>query len=169
MPTFSTEDQLLAYLDAQGIPYIRTEHPPVFTCEQADLYRPPMPAVHTKNLFLRDRHASRFYLLMTACAKRVDMKAVGQSLGVSKLHFASEQQLFDVLGLSPGAVTVLAVANDAALQVQLLIDAEIWNEDNFLCHPLVNTATLLLARPQLWRFFALTGHEPQAIEVPTRE
>ncbi len=147
-----------------AIRYVRTEHPPVFTCEQADVYRPPMPAVHTKNLFLRDKH-SRFYLLMTACAKRVDMKALGQSLGASKLHFSAEQELFEMLGLAPGAVSVLGVVNDASQRVRLLIDQEVWDEEHFLCHPLVNTATLLVKRADLWRFFDLTGHTPQAVEV----
>ncbi len=160
----TTELQVLTYLDSHSIRYVRTEHPPVFTCEEAGVYRPPMPAVHTKNLFLRDRQ-NRFYLLMTACAKRVDMKALGKAVGGSKLHFSAEQELLDVLGLTPGAVTVLAVVNDEAQQVQLLIDSEIWDEEHFLCHPLVNTATLLMKRDDLWRFFSLTGHAPAAVEV----
>jgi Ala-tRNA(Pro) deacylase len=74
------------YLDQQGIAYQRVEHPAVYTCEQADRYRPPLPAASTKNLFLRDRHAD-FYLLMTACEKPVDLKGLSRSMGVSKLHF----------------------------------------------------------------------------------
>jgi hypothetical protein len=42
--------------------------------------------------------------------------------------------------------------------VELWIDAEIRHADYFLSHPLVNTATLILAKSELERFFALTGH-----------
>jgi hypothetical protein len=42
--------------------------------------------------------------------------------------------------------------------VELWIDSEIWGGEYFLSHPLVNTATLILAKPELERFFALTGH-----------
>ncbi len=169
MHTLTTEAEMLAYLDAQGIPYQRATHPPVYTCEEADQYRPPMPGVHTKNLFLRNKHADRFYLLMTDCAKRVDMKELGRLLNAPKLHFASEQQLLDILGLTPGAVSVLAVANDQAHQVQVLIDEDAWNEDNFLCHPLVNTATLVLSKQDLLRFFTLTGHDAQVLPTPSRD
>ncbi|HSV85445.1 MAG TPA: prolyl-tRNA synthetase associated domain-containing protein [Levilinea sp.] len=164
----TTEASLLAWLDQNAIPYGRVEHPPVFTCQQADRYRPSLPAAHTKNLFLRDRH-SRYYLLMTCCEKPVDLKALGYRMGVTKLHFGSEEKLLDLLGVTPGAVTLLGLVNDTQRQVQCVVDAAIWREDNFLCHPLVNTATLLLARSDMLRFFELTGHEPQVVDVPARE
>jgi hypothetical protein len=40
----------------------------------------------------------------------------------------------------------------------LWIDAEIWRAEYFLSHPLVNTATLVISKTELERFFALTGH-----------
>ena len=42
--------------------------------------------------------------------------------------------------------------------VELWVDAEIWQGDAFLSHPLVNTATLVLSKAELERFFELTGH-----------
>lgn len=167
LPLVQSEGELLAYLDQQGIVYLRVEHPAVYTCEQADHYRPPLPAVSTKNLFLRDRH-SHFYLLMTACQKPIDLKALSRSMGVSKLHFGSEEQLLEKLGVTPGAVTLLGLVNDQKHEVQLLVDRELWGEENFLCHPLVNTATLLLNRTDLIRFFDLTGHSAIVLDVPAR-
>ncbi len=159
-----TESDLLQFLDAQQIPYRRVEHPPVYTCEEAERLRPPLPAVSTKNLFLRDRHGT-FYLVVTACEKRLDLKGLGQQLGVSKLHFSSEEQLSDLLGLGRGSVTVLGLINDTQHRVQLWIDAEIWRQDAFLCHPLVNTATLLLSKSSLERFFQLSGHAVHLIDM----
>jgi len=86
---FNTEAQLLEFLNAQQIPYQRFEHPPVYTCEEAERLRPRLPAVSTKNLFLRDRQRT-FYLFMTACEKNLDLKKVGNLIGASKLHFASD-------------------------------------------------------------------------------
>ena len=40
------------------------------------------------------------------------------------------------------------------------IDAEIWQGEQFLSHPLVNTATLVISKAELKRFFEITGHEP---------
>jgi Ala-tRNA(Pro) deacylase len=52
------------------------------------------------------------------------------------------------------------LVNDSEGRVALWIDREIWDGGRFLCHPLVNTATLVLSKAELERFFGLTGHEP---------
>ena len=173
----TTETGLLEYLDASGIPYTRIEHPPVYTCAEAAQYRAgaaqqglETQVVETKNLFLRAEARAgverQFYLVMTACEKRLDLKALGQSIGAAKLHFATEAQLMDALGLTPGSVTVLALVNDAARRVSLLVDQVYWPAQAYLCHPLVNTATLVIEHESLVRFFALTGHEPRALTMP---
>ncbi len=159
-----TESQLLEFLDVQQIPYQRVEHPPVYTCEEAERLRPKLPAVSTKNLFLRDRQGT-FYLLMTACEKKLDLKRVQSLIGASKLHFASEEKLSELLGLTRGSVTVLGLINDTGHRIQLWIDAGIWQQDSFLCHPLVNTATLLLSKSSLERFFVLCGHRVNVVDM----
>ena len=63
-----------------------------------------------------------------------------------------------LLGVTRGAVTMLGLANDTEHKVELWVDAEIWRGDYFLSHPLVNTATLILKKSELERFFTLTGH-----------
>jgi hypothetical protein len=59
---------------------------------------------------------------------------------------------------------MMSLANDPKDQVELWIDAGIWHGEYFLSHPLVNTATLILAKSQLERFFALTGHTAHFFE-----
>jgi Ala-tRNA(Pro) deacylase len=59
---------------------------------------------------------------------------------------------------------MMGLANDREGQVDLWIDAGIWRGAYFLSHPLVNTATLILAKSELQRFFALTGHVPHFFE-----
>jgi Ala-tRNA(Pro) deacylase len=158
------EAQFLEFLDMHQIIYQRLEHPPVYTCEEAERFRPKSEGVSTKNLFLRDKRGT-FYLVMTDCNKRVDLKSLAQQIGAPKLHFGSEGKLMELLGLTRGAVTVLGLVNDDNQQVHLLIDSEIWDYDAFLCHPLVNTATLVLTKVDLERVFELTGHKPQVIEI----
>jgi Ala-tRNA(Pro) deacylase len=60
---------------------------------------------------------------------------------------------------------MLALIHDTAHQVELWLDAEIWQGELFQSHPLVNTATLLLTRPTLERFFELTGHSLHFLKV----
>jgi len=63
-----------------------------------------------------------------------------------------------LLGVTRGAVTMLGLVNDVGHTVELRIDSQVWGSDTFLCHPLVNTATLVLSKKSLEQFFALTGH-----------
>jgi Ala-tRNA(Pro) deacylase len=153
-----TEQEFLAFMDANGFVYQRIEHPAVFTCAEAELHRPNLPAVSTKNLFLCDKKARRFFLAVTACEKTVKLDQLSRQLAVASLRFGSEENLMRLLGVTRGAVTMMGLANDAQQQVELWIDAGIWNGEYFLSHPLVNTATLVLAKSELERFFALTGH-----------
>ena len=153
-----SEQEFLAFLDANGFVYQRSEHPAVFTCAEAELHRPDVPAVSTKNLFLCDKKARRFFLAVTACEKTVKLDALASQLGVPNLRFGSEENLGRLLGVTRGAVTMMGLANDKGYQVELLMDAEIWRSEFFLSHPLVNTATLILSKSELERFFELTGH-----------
>ena len=155
----ASEAEFLRFLDGNGFRYERIEHPAVFTCAEADLHRPQTPAVATKNLFLCDKKGRRCFLVVTSCEKNVDLAALAPQLGVPHLRFASEERLQRMLGVTRGAVTMMGLANDTAHEVELWMDAEIWQGERFLSHPLVNTATLLIERAELSRFFGLTGHE----------
>jgi Ala-tRNA(Pro) deacylase len=160
----NSEQDFLNFLDANGFIYQRVEHPAVFTCAEAELHRPKVPAVSTKNLFLCDKKARRFFLVVTSCEKTVKLDALAPQLGVSYLRFASAENLQRILGVTRGAVTMMGLANDTGHLVELWIDAEIWLGETFLSHPLVNTATLVLSKSQLERFFSLTGHSTHIFE-----
>jgi Ala-tRNA(Pro) deacylase len=145
-------------MDVNGFVYKRIEHPAVFTCEEAEAHRPDKSATSTKNLFLCDKKARRFFLVVTSCEKMVKLDSLAKQLGIASVRFASEENLGRLLGVTRGAVTMMGLANDVEHVVELWIDAEIWQSEAFLSHPLVNTATLILSKAELERFFALTGH-----------
>lgn len=153
-----SEPAFLRFFDENHFAYQRIEHPAVFTCAEAELHRPAQAAVATKNLFLCDKKARRFFLVVTACEKSVDLSQLAGQLGVAHLRFGSEENLGRLLGVTRGSVTALGLVNDLEHQVELWMDAEIWQGEYFLCHPLVNTATLVLSKAELERFFTLTGH-----------
>ena len=152
------EKELLAFLDANNFVCERIEHPAVFTCAESEMHRPTVPAVSTKNLFLCDKKARRFFLAVTACEKTVKLEALALQINVPHLRFASEENLMRLLGVTRGSVTMMGLVNDVEQVVELWVDAEIWQSEHFLSHPLVNTATLILTKPDLERFFKLTRH-----------
>ncbi|MBE7434623.1 MAG: prolyl-tRNA synthetase associated domain-containing protein [Anaerolineales bacterium] len=161
---YASEQDLLDFLNGNHFVYQYVEHPAVFTCEEAEVHRPKSTATSTKNLFLCDKKARRFFLVVTACEKTVKLDELASQLGSTHLRFGSEENLFRLLGVTRGAVTMMGLANDTEHQVELWIDADIWQSESFLSHPLVNTATLILSKSELERFFELTGHTSHIFE-----
>lgn len=159
---------IYALLDQYGIAYERHDHQAVFTCEEAEHLVPPLPGAHTKNLFLRDKKGRRFFLVVVGYDKAVDLKALAKVLGVQGLGFASEDKLNEYLGVTPGAATLLGLACDADHNVSVIVDEALWQADAIQCHPLVNTATLVLSHAAMTSFLEATGHTPRVMQVPTR-
>ncbi|WP_429135060.1 prolyl-tRNA synthetase associated domain-containing protein [Aeromonas veronii] len=157
---------IYSLLDQLAIPYQRFDHPPVFTCEEASRLLPDLPAAKTKNLFLRDPKSERLFLVVTPEEKRVDLKALATALGIKRLSFGSPERLDAVLGLIPGSVTLLAMVRDRENAVELVVDEAIWQAEQVQCHPLVNTATLIIRLDDVRRLLAHLGREANVMRLP---
>lgn len=157
---------ICTFLDKHHIPYIRQDHPPVYTTEQAERLVPPLPGVHTKNLFLRDKTGKRYFLVVVDASKEIDLKNLAAQIETSRLSLASPRRLMQYLGIEPGAVSLLALVNDPERKVEILVDRHLWNADALHCHPLVNTATLVIPLSGIKTFLAATGHTYHLIDIP---
>lgn len=160
--------EIYDYLDTHGIEYERHDHPPVFTCEDVNRLVPALPGQKTKNLFICDNKGKQHFLVTLPDEKSVDLKLFSEALGVKKLRFASANRLQKHLKLDPGAVTILGVMNDDDLQVRVVVDQAIWDADALQCHPLVNTATLVIPLDHVRKFLEATDHQATVMDVPAR-
>jgi Ala-tRNA(Pro) deacylase len=161
----SASADLLLLLDRNKLPYAIVEHEPVFTIADALAATPEIGGIKTKNVFLRDAKGTRHFLVIVPHDVRLDLAALAQTLGASKLSMGSPDRLARHLGVSPGAVSVLALVNDRDRAVELVVDARVWQADRVQAHPLRNTATLAMERAVLAAFLALTGHAPKVIQA----
>lgn len=161
---------ITAFLTGHGIAFERFDHPAFFTCEDSAAYEKElnMPGVNTKNLFLRDKNDKRHFLVVVPHEKSADLKGLTKIFGVSKLSFASPENLKKYLGVEPGSVTVLGLACDVEKHMEVFIDQAIWDAESICCHPLVNTATVSISHAGLEAFLKATGHAFQVIDVPVR-
>ena len=157
--------QLFARLDRLGIAHRTVEHPPVFTVEEAKALRGNLPGHHIKNLFLRNRK-EEMWLVVALEDRAIDLKRLGDVLGAGRLSFGSAERLRRHLGVEPGSVTPLALINDEARAVRLVLDRSLADNAPINAHPLVNTMTTALAPADLMRFFAATGHAPRWLDFP---
>ena len=159
---------LYSFLDGHNIRYDRCDHPAVFTVEESKRLVPKLPGSPTKNLFLRDQKGLRHFLVVVGHDKQVDLKALAPVINATKLSLGSPERLMTHLGIEPGSVSIFAILNDTAHGVEVVVDHELWQADILQAHPLVNTATLVVARADVERFIRATGHAFKVVDVPGR-
>ena len=155
---------LFARLAALGIASTTVEHEPVFTVEESGALRQSLPGAHTKNLFLTGKDG-RLVLVVAKDDTRVDLKALANRLGAGRFSFGKAALLEAVLGVPPGSVTPLALINDSAAKIAVVVDQALIGFAEVNCHPLENTATTRLATQDLIRFIAACGHEPLIVPL----
>jgi len=137
--------------------------------EQSERLVPKLPGAKTKNLFLRNKKGDRHFLITVPHDLAVDLNALGARLGAGRLGFASAERLQQHLGITPGSVSLLALANDAAHAVEFVIDRRLWLADAVHAHPLRNDATMVVPHASLERFLEATGHPPRILDVDDNE
>ena len=150
-----------------GIAWTGMEHPAVFTVEESEAIHAAMPGLHTKNLFLKDA-GGQFWLVTVEHSLRVDLKALAGVIGSKKLSFGKAEDMEALLGITPGAVTPLAVLNDSGGRVKVVLDAGLALADQVNVHPLRNTATIGLAGADLLRALSAWGHPAAVSRIPER-
>ncbi len=151
-------------LDALGIVHKTYEHEPVFTVEQGAHLKAGWPGGHSKNLFLKDKKG-RLVLISAKDETEVPLKRLHHYLDVGRLSFAGAPLMEEVLGVSPGAVTIFALMHEGARALDhVILDAALMACDPVHFHPMENTATTAIAPRDLLRFIADCGFEPQIMD-----
>jgi Ala-tRNA(Pro) deacylase len=153
------DEQLKEFLAAHGIEYVLHTHPAVFTVAEAELHCRHIPGLSCKNLFLKD-DAGRFYLVVLPAAKRLDMKRFRGLIGVGKIRFGTDEELYSVLRLTPGSVSPFGLVNDSDMKAIVYVDEEVWDAAIVSFHPNINTETLELTQEAFRRFFSIR-HKPR--------
>ena len=160
------KEKVLNKLNELNIEYKEIEHTPVYTIEDMDnLGNIFEDAKICKNLFVRDQKGKRHFLVVLPEEKRAPLADIANKIGSTKLSFASEERLMKYLKLTPGAVTPLAVINDEANEVEVVMDESLKNEELLGVHPCVNTTTVLIKPQELERYITEAGNKIKYINV----
>ena len=140
------------FLKLKGIKYVLHEHPAVYTCEEAEKYCGNMQGLACKNLLLRDKKGRRYFLVVLPATKRTDLKKFAKIVGVSKVSFASSEDLMEKLGLEAGAVSPFGLLNDKKNEVEIYTDKNVYSANIVSFHPNRNTASLELSKEMFRKF-----------------
>ena len=146
-PTIKTdrlrkEIETYDFLDSLGVEYDRIDHEAAFTMEVCEEIDKVLGGRTCKNLFLCNRQKTAFYLLLMPGDKPFKTKDLSAQIGSSRLSFASEEDMLEILNLTPGSVTILGLMYDKEKKVKLLVDEEVLEEEYFGCHPCINTSSI---------------------------
>ena len=151
------EQKLYDVLNLLRIKYIRYEHKPIHTIEEANKLDIYIPGQQCKNLFLRNRKGDVHYLVILDETKEVNLKFLAEQIGSTSLSFASQERLDKYLGLKPGSVSPFGIINDIEREVIILIDRDLTGSNVINFHPNVNTATISVSYADFEKF--INWHE----------
>lgn len=160
------QSELFNFLTSNNILYKQFEHPPIFTCEEAQTLAKDIPGFATKNLFLLPKNSDAPLLVTLPEYKRLSIREFTNFLKLPKLSFAKEELLKEHLHVEPGSVTMMGLIFDHSKKIKVYIDKAVWEAGEVQCHPLINTATLVIQKDGLRKFFEATGHVPVVIDLP---
>lgn len=94
------------------------------------------------------------------------MKEFRKNNNTRALSFASADDLMDIMGLIPGAVTPLGLLNDSECKVTLFLDNDFMNDSDLIgVHPNVNTATVWLKPKDLVKLIQKHGNTVNIVQI----
>ncbi|MGN1095247.1 MAG: prolyl-tRNA synthetase associated domain-containing protein [Eubacteriales bacterium] len=154
------------FLDSIGVKYKRIDHDPakkMEACAEIDAF---LGTTICKNLFLCNRQATSFYLLMMPADKHFATSVVSSQIGSSRLSFGTPEDMERFLDLTPGSVSVLGLMNDKNGRVKLLIDSDVLSGEYIGCHPCINTSSLRIRTEDFTgKILPALRHMPRIVNI----
>ena len=164
------EARTLAALDALHIRYTLLHHDAAYTMEACHGIVQEEGVAFCKNLVLCNRQQTSFYLLSLREDHAFRTKDVSHQLGVSRLSFAPDSYLPELLGVLPGSVSPFGLLFDAQSRVRFLLDSALRDVKRVAFHPCVNTATVVLQMQDFLSIYLPSiGREPVWVCIGTEE
>lgn len=135
------------YLEERGVAFSVVTHRPLISFEDAKEILPHDPGKMVKGLVFRCADDSLAIIALRA-AERADYKKIAGAIGERRadLRMAEEEYVLDKLDMEIGGVVPLPI-NGA----RVLIDRNVLELEEVVCGTGRNTATLVIALPELLR------------------
>lgn len=160
------KEMIYDYLNKKNIWYELTEHEAVYTMDDLSKLDIPYPDSDAKNLFVCDDKKENYYLITVKNNKRINLKDFRKEYHTRPLSFASSDDLFTFLKLTPGAVTPFGLLNDSNLKVKFYLDKDFLEGSHLIgVHPNDNTATVWLKVEDLINIIREHNHEIEIIQL----
>ena len=164
------ERRCYEFMDRLGVPYRRVDHEPAATMELCREIEKSLGCPICKNLLLTNRQQTDFYLLLMEGEKVFKTKYLSKALGCARLSFATDQQMLELVDITPGSLSVLGLLNDREGRVRLVIDRPVLEQPGIGFHPCLNTSTLAVSMGDFTgSILPALRHELTVVELPEEE
>ena len=147
--TNETAKKIFNTLDKLNIKYEIVENDVVETMEECKEIDEKLGTEIRKSIFLCNKKKTTFFLVVMPAEKSLDITALGKKIGLSPLSFAPAEYMEKHLGCLPGSASVMGLINDLDDYVQLIIDKEVAESEDFGCNPGINTYHLKMKTTDL--------------------
>lgn len=159
-------NEVCTFLKELEIEFEYVTHSPAFTIEECIEIEKIIKGKICKNLFLRTSSGNSRFLLMMDGSKKFVTKDISKKLGLSRLSFASGEEMRDILNTQPGSLSITSLMFDSSKTVALAIDKDVASDEYICCHPCDNTATLKIkTKDIIEKLLPPLGIEPIYIEI----
>ncbi len=119
-----------------------------------------------KTVVVCNRQKTNFYLVVMPADKRFDTKTFAKNMECSRVSFASEEDMLNILGVTHGNASVMSILNDKDNIVQVVLDKEVASDEYFACNTGICTTHIKLKTSDLInKFLDEEKHIPKIIEL----
>jgi Ala-tRNA(Pro) deacylase len=159
------QNKVYDLLDLLEIKYRKVGHPPLFTEADNARHRINIGAVIFKNLFLKNKNSTNYYLLSIPLEKRANLKKVADLLNETRLSFAEKNELEMKLNIQPGSVSFLNIIDKIDTDVTFLIDTAVNTYELIGVHPNDNTATVVFEPSSITKIWDYYGAKYKFLDL----
>ncbi len=160
------EKDVYEILDRLNIKYTITQHEAFYSKEDSNKDNYHLEGLNLKNLLIKDKRKDIYYLVIMDEDRKFEAKDFKElTLWTNKTRFASSEELYEMLKLTPGSVSIFGIINDVDNKVVIVLDKMIVNaseEEIVNFHPNINTKTLSFTKKDLYKF--LNNYNNKVIE-----
>jgi Ala-tRNA(Pro) deacylase len=150
-------DRLIEFLAGAGVHAPIVSYPAHTTVEEGKRLRGDLSGVFTKNLLLKDKKNALFFVTAQEDTE-IDLKTLHTKIGArGRLGFAAPDTMMDLLHVTPGTATPLALFNDGARSVTLVVDCALEGAEQLNFHPMIHTESIGLTWEQFTTFASACG------------
>lgn len=162
----SLQKETYKYLEKLNISYERVDTDEAITMEDCVLINQKLDMKMVKTLFLCNRQKTVFFLFITTGDKPFKAKEFGSAVKCSRVSFAPEELMDEMLGTKIGAATVFSTITDLDRDLQVIIDKEVAEEEYYGCSDGTTTCYMKIKTDDIInKFLPDVKHKAKIIDI----